>query len=147
MMTVSWGLRLGIWKPGELANDSPGLETRVEAELARYRSPEEMQELIGRLEQHNASGLAQLAEEIAESIRGVTHAADRYSNIVADDPVLHGLIGDLEEVASALQSTVRALPSLQRFGVDDAGKLGLAGLCRAAFKHACKTRAHVGDSR
>jgi len=146
MISVSWAFRLGTWKPGDVANDSVDLEAPVEAELTRYRSPEEMQELIGRVELDHPRGLAQLAQEIADDIRGVTRAADRYANIIEDDPTLLGLIGDLEEVGANLESTLKETRSLERVGAADAGRLGLVTFCLIAFNHAREMRAHLADS-
>lgn len=146
MIAVSWGYRLGTSGPGEATNRSVDVEARVEAELARYPSASDTQELIGRVERRDPRGLVRLAREISEDIRGVTRATDRYADIVAEDPTLHGLIGDLEEVGTSLETTLKSLPSVEGAGLADAGKLGLVAFCKSAFEDACKMRSHLGHS-
>ena len=146
MISVSWALSLSLWNRGELATMSDELQTRVEERLEHYKSPDEVQDLAAETDRVPGRSLVGLAKELLEQIGDISRAADRYANILADDPTLHGLIGDLESCGSGLEQAIVGLPSLEQSGAEDAGRLALVALSKVAFRHAMKLQSHLKGS-
>ena len=153
MVNSRWAAALDIPGAYGMERSSAELETEVRSKLRErlgFIQNQTLEERTARrLEgaQTFPSGiLNRLGTGIVEDLQEMSGTADRYANVLEDEPTVHALVGDLEDYAPRIRRSLAALEGWEAAGLEGTGKSDIITMCLLAFDTCSKLRNRLDSS-